>query len=397
MVSMEHEGSQKTISSNCAMGYSVTSGFCMGGGAEVAAECADYVLKKGPWSPEEDALLIKYVKKNGEGNWKLVQKTGLMRCGKSCRLRWTNHLKPDLKKGPFSLQEEKIVIELHQKLPGRTDNEVKNFWNTKIKKRMRKSKEAIKEKSLPTQQSEGEETPNLPSKNSPKLLLPPKNSILNSSIPYTNPKSTFSITNSSHNPSMKGEVIQRTNPKTHQENPLISFPKSSTYLINFSKEKVDQTNYPSLNHILPSTSKANLYPGVHLLEFATGTTYFKPNPFPCAKSMYTYPELTVMQTPFLGEAKMIMHTNASASTYINHNSFGYGLDHEMWIDGSLSYEPNIKLEVQEEGQMTSIWSEAKNDQVSIYNGCNYCYGGLSKMGKLPFFFFCLITQDYIEV
>lgn len=80
----------------------------------VAVSSEEVVLKKGPWTAAEDAILMEYVTKHGEGNWNAVQKnTGLARCGKSCRLRWANHLRPNLKKGSFSPEEEKLILELH--------------------------------------------------------------------------------------------------------------------------------------------------------------------------------------------------------------------------------------------------------------------------------------------
>jgi myb proto-oncogene protein len=78
------------------------------------------VLKKGPWTSAEDAILIDYVRKHGEGNWNAVQKhSGLSRCGKSCRLRWANHLRPNLKKGSFTAEEEQLIAQLHSEMGNR--------------------------------------------------------------------------------------------------------------------------------------------------------------------------------------------------------------------------------------------------------------------------------------
>ncbi|XP_076957554.1 uncharacterized protein LOC143633080 [Bidens hawaiensis] len=114
------------------------------------APCCDKEnVKRGPWSPEEDAKLKTFIEKYGTGgNWiALPHKAGLKRCGKSCRLRWLNYLRPNIKHGEFTDDEDKIICNLYAnigsrwsiiaaQLPGRTDNDIKNYWNTKLKKKI---------------------------------------------------------------------------------------------------------------------------------------------------------------------------------------------------------------------------------------------------------------------
>ncbi|KAJ3675271.1 hypothetical protein LUZ60_004313 [Juncus effusus] len=105
-------------------------------------------IKKGSWNPEEDLNLASYVQRYGTGNWDMVpSKTGLKRSIKSCKLRWMNYLRPGIKRGNFTAQEENMIIHLQallgnrwaaiaSYLPDRTDNDIKNYWNTRLKKKV---------------------------------------------------------------------------------------------------------------------------------------------------------------------------------------------------------------------------------------------------------------------
>ncbi|XP_024994052.1 transcription factor MYB30-like [Cynara cardunculus var. scolymus] len=111
-----------------------------------------YGIKKGKWSEEEDNKLRAFVEKYGHRNWRqLPTLAGLSRCGKSCRLRWMNYLRPNMKSGNFTQEEEDVIVDIHNKLgnkwaimaaklPGRSDNDIKNYWHTRLKNRVPKDR-----------------------------------------------------------------------------------------------------------------------------------------------------------------------------------------------------------------------------------------------------------------
>ncbi|KAK6121629.1 hypothetical protein DH2020_044637 [Rehmannia glutinosa] len=163
-------------------------------------------IKKGPWKAEEDEVLINHVKKYGPRDWSSIRSKGLLRrTGKSCRLRWVNKLRPDLKTGvKFSAEEERTVIDLQAQfgnkwariatyLPGRTDNDVKNFWSSRQKRltRMLQTSTPSSSSTKPLKNTEELQTPafhDVPSMEAPKFSSSTEEESMAKSQPCLSPR-----------------------------------------------------------------------------------------------------------------------------------------------------------------------------------------------------------------
>ncbi|XVE92846.1 hypothetical protein REPUB_Repub01dG0138200 [Reevesia pubescens] len=152
-------------------------------------------MKKGAWSPEEDRKLRSYIQRYGHWNWRELPKyAGLKRCGKSCRLRWMNYLRPELKHGNYTKEEDALIMKLHEEfgnrwstiaasLPGRSDNEIKNHWHTHLKKRAKGNLTSFEGKECCSTSSQSDRaTHNSDGEAESVLIDTPPNMILESSL-----------------------------------------------------------------------------------------------------------------------------------------------------------------------------------------------------------------------
>ncbi|GMY07021.1 transcription factor RAX3-like [Fagus crenata] len=253
------------------------------------APCCDKAnVKKGPWSPEEDAKLKSYIEQNGTGgNWiALPQKIGLKRCGKSCRLRWLNYLRPNIKHGGFSEEEDNIICSLYisigsrwsiiaAQLPGRTDNDIKNYWNTRLKKKLlgkhRKEQQARRGSSLKQEMKRGGEIVSDNNNNQNQNQNPywPELPVL-APIPYSNQEPRFTDHVSFRKLLIKlGGRFSEVDLPTHHDGTGSSLQFTTDHISSTSQQIYEQ----SMINNMPSSAPLDALNNTGNIQFAQAQSY----------------------------------------------------------------------------------------------------------------------------
>ncbi|KAK9742761.1 hypothetical protein RND81_03G195800 [Saponaria officinalis] len=224
-------------------------------------------LRKGPWKPEEDQVLVNHVNKYGPRDWSSIRSKGLLqRTGKSCRLRWVNKLRPNLKNGcKFTAEEERVVIELQAQLGnkwatiathlvGRTDNDVKNFWSSR-QKRLARLLHSQSPQPPPLKRLKSSSSSAISSRNRPLFVEVPKTPFIDveaTSKPQSSSASSYidtNTTNSDHPLSdpTKDIILDAT--------PLHEMPCSNEALQQLDDEMTAFPTIPTLLRFPPETQE----------------------------------------------------------------------------------------------------------------------------------------------
>ncbi|XP_030496963.2 transcription factor MYB30 [Cannabis sativa] len=352
------------------------------------APCCDKAnVKKGPWSVEEDAKLKSYIENHGTGgNWiALPQKIGLKRCGKSCRLRWLNYLRPNIKHGGFSEEEDNIICSLYisigsrwsiiaAQLPGRTDNDIKNYWNTRLKKKLlgnKQRKDHPRNKALSTKQPKPENI-----KRSGTTSTSNSNIISTRGIPhyYSNnnnntvvPEAGYSTTIINNN---TNNNINNSSQKTYwPELPVLTPP---TYSSNGAGQPSNNYNDHSSSIRKLLTNLEGRFPDHHR-DFYNNTTHTDHHPL-LLHLPSSAPPLLSKPTPQLSPPPPPPQVSLS----YNITDAGYGFDAQQMLEKgqSSSSSQHDQLQVQDEDRaviISGIYDNIPNQDAPVPDGLEFLY------------------------